>query len=146
MIKNAMMFASMANQSSITMIKDPNNAWKLKKTTDQSRLITSCTPNIKIANLTSLLCHPSRQTRNNATPINKYNVVHTGPNNQFGGDHHGLDNVEYHVEICDNVTIAPKYPITNGINIEPISIGTSLILNPCILQSPLKYIQSILFL
>jgi len=108
MIKNAMMFASMANQRSITMAKEPNSACKLKKTTDQMRLRTSCTPNIKIANLTSLLCIPSRQTRNNAIPINTYNVVHIGPNNQFGGDHHGLDNVEYHDEICGNVTIAPK--------------------------------------
>jgi hypothetical protein len=54
MIKNAMMFASMANHRNITMIKEPNNAWKLKKTTDHNRLRTSCTANIKIANLTSL--------------------------------------------------------------------------------------------
>ena len=30
-----------------------------------------------------------------------YNVVHTGPNNQFGGAHEGLDSVEYHVGICE---------------------------------------------
>ena len=102
------MFASIASQSNIIKNKLPKSAWKLKNTIDQSRFNNNCTPNIKIANLTSLLCIPSRQTRNNAIPINTYNVVHIGPNNQFGGDHHGLDNVEYHDEICGNVTIAPK--------------------------------------
>ncbi len=54
-----------------------------------------------------------------------YNVVHTGPNNQFGGDHEGLDSVEYHVGICDMVTIDPNNPITKGISIDTISLGIS---------------------
>ena len=120
-----MMFASIAIQSIIITMKLPNNEWYVKKTIDQSKLSTSCTANIKIANLTSLLFKPSRHTRNNAIPINMYNVVHTGPNNQFGGAHEGLDSAEYHVGICDMVTIDPTDPITKGISIDTMSLGIS---------------------
>ena len=44
-----------------------------------------------------------------------YNVVQTGPNNQFGGDHEGFDSAAYHVGISATVAIDPKNPITNGI-------------------------------
>jgi len=55
-----------------------------------------------------------------------YNMVHTGPNNQFGGDHEGLDNAEYHVGISDMVTNDPKDPITKVISIDTMSLGISL--------------------
>ena len=54
-----------------------------------------------------------------------YNVIHTGPNNQFGGAHDGLDSAEYHVGISDMVTIDPTDPITNGISIDAMSLGIS---------------------
>ena len=53
-------------------------------------------------------------------------MVHTGPNNQFGGDHEGLDNAEYHVGISDMVTNDPKDPITKVISIDTMSLGISL--------------------
>ena len=120
------MFASIASQSNIIKNKLPKSAWKLKNTIDQSKFNNNCTPNIKIANLTSSLCKPSCHTRYNAIPIKIYNVVHTGPNNQFGGDHVGFDSAAYHVGISVIVAMDPINPTINGINIEAIILGYSL--------------------
>jgi hypothetical protein len=53
-------------------------------------------------------------------------VVHTGPNNQFGGDHAGFESAAYHVGISVIVAIDPINPTINGINIETIILGYSL--------------------
>jgi hypothetical protein len=121
-----MMFANIAIQSIIIKIKLPNKEWKLKNTIDHSKFKTNCTPNIKSANLTSFLLKPSRQTKNKDIPIKIYNVVHTGPNNQFGGAHDGLESETYQVEISEIVIIDPMYPIINGINMDIKNLGTVL--------------------
>ena len=131
-----MMFASIAIHNIIIKMKLPKRAWKLKKTIDHKRFSNNWTPNIKIANLTSILSKPSRQTKYRAIPIKIYNVVHTGPNNQFGGDQEGFDSAEYHVGISAIVAIDPKNPITKGINIDATSFGTSFNLELSILSHP----------
>jgi hypothetical protein len=51
-----------------------------------------------------------------------YNIVHTGPNNQFGGLNEGLTNPEYQVVIEGVVKIDPINPITKQITTDIISL------------------------
>lgn len=125
-MKNTMIFANIAIQSINIKIKLPNNEWKLKNNIDHSRFNINCTPNIRSANLTSFLLKPSHHIKNKDIPIKTYNVVQTGPNNQFGGAHEGLEREAYHVEISEIVIIDPKYPIINGINTDMKNLGTLL--------------------
>ena len=75
-------------------------------------------------------------------PISIYNMVQTGPNNQFGGAHDGLASATYQVEICEIVTYDPIDATKKGISTEPINIGNSFNLNYSIilLSYLLKYI------
>lgn len=43
-------------------------------------------------------------------PISKYKMVHTGPNNQFGGLKNGLFRLAYQVGISETVKIPPSEP------------------------------------
>ena len=89
-----------------------------------------------MANLTSFLSNPSLQTKNKEIPIKTYNVDHTGPNNQFGGDHTGLARAAYHVVISGKVAADPIAPEKNTTKIDNNNLGISFIFKLSIFFSP----------
>lgn len=74
---------------------------------------------------TFFLSKPSLHTKNKDIPISTYNVLHIGPNAQFGGVQLGLANEAYQVVICGRVETVPTAPAKNTIIIETINLGTS---------------------
>ena len=51
-------------------------------------------------------------------PIRKYNTVHTGPNNQDGGENHGFTNVGNQFDTDENVKKEPIIPTDSQMIIE----------------------------
>ncbi|MCX6699248.1 MAG: hypothetical protein NTV68_04870 [Methanomicrobiales archaeon] len=59
-------------------------------------------------------------TKYREIPIRIYNIVHTGPNTQFGGVSGGFIKVVYHDEIEDIEAIEPANPASKGTAIQAI--------------------------
>src|SRR5450759_3472513 len=57
---------------------------------------------------------PCRQMSQDATPINRYSTVHTGPNSQLGGFQDGFFSLRYQVLTDETVATAPKPPANCG--------------------------------
>ena len=53
---------------------------------------------------------PKCQTRPDAQPINTYNSIHTGANNQFGGEKKGFVKPAYQEAITGWVTLLDRNP------------------------------------
>ena len=118
----------MATHRSSTSTKPPKMLCVPKNTKDHTTFIISCTANTPIATCTSFLFKPSLQIKNRDIPINTYNVLHIGPNAQFGGVQLGLGRYAYHPVISLRVNTVPTAPAKNTISIDIISLGISLIL------------------
>lgn len=81
---------------------------KPKNIIDHSALSPSCVKKIISASFFCLLLVV--HTIASDTPINKYNVVQTGPKIAFGGEKKGLFSEAYHVGIEERVNTVPKIP------------------------------------
>ena len=75
----------------------------LKNIIDQKKLSVNCTANNMMAVCFMVLSASLLQTKNNAMPISKYNVVHTGANIQLGGLNQGLIATANHPLTPDDV-------------------------------------------
>jgi hypothetical protein len=114
--------ANIPNQSMIISTKAPRGLLNPKKINDHKMFRTSWTAKIQMATLTLFLFKPFFQTRKSAIPIRANNVVHTGPNTQFGGDNSGLITFAYHPLIAEEVKIEPITPAISAINTEIVSL------------------------
>lgn len=113
-------------QSNIISIKAAKGDSNPKNNTDHNIFNKSWTENI--INAVLFFLAPFIQIRYNEIPINKNNVVHTGPNIQLGGLKLGLFNSAYHVWIAGDVNIEPITPANWHMMIEYISLDMLFIL------------------
>ena len=68
---------------------------------------------------------PKCQTRPDAQPINTYNSIHTGANNQFGGEKKGFVKPAYQEAITGWVTLLDRNPTATDRTIPKIMASIS---------------------
>jgi hypothetical protein len=78
---------------------------------------------------------PEIQTKYKEIPINRYNIVHTGPNTQLGGLKLGFISVAYHEDTDEAVNKEPRIPTNSQITIEAISLRKSIFIREGISRS-----------
>jgi len=94
----------------IISIKANKGFFNPKNIIGHKKLRINCNPNIETAILEFLVLIFLFQIIYNESPIRKYKIIHTGPNNQLGGLKNGLFKFEYQVDIDDTVKIDPINP------------------------------------
>lgn len=100
----------MLNHSTIIAKNPSSGDCKPKNVTDHKKFSINCSKNTYKNLVLVFLIKPFFQIKKNEIPINAYNVVHTGPKTQLGGEKKGLFKVAYQVGIASAVKIDPRIP------------------------------------
>lgn len=104
-----------------------NGSCSPKNTIDHSTFSANCESKMMSAFLFFFFSPPSGvsahddHTKNTAIPMQIYNIVHTGPNIQFGGFSAGFVSVAYHVSMAGVVKNAPMMLATPTLTIEAMN-------------------------